>query len=73
MVGEVLREAIRASGRSAAEIGRETGIPQPTITRFLQGADMGVERAGKLCEYFGLVLVRREVEAKPKAKKKGRK
>lgn len=55
-MANTLRNAINASGVSANEIARETGVPQPTITRFLQGADMRLSRAEKIAQYLGLEL-----------------
>lgn len=55
-MADSLREAISKSGQSANEIARATGVPQPTITRFLQGADMRLSRAEKIASYLGLEL-----------------
>lgn len=52
----VLRQAIQSSGVSAAELGRKTGISQPTITRFLAGADLRLSTAEILAAHFGLKL-----------------
>jgi len=51
-----LRRAISKSGLSANEIARRTGVPQPTITRFLAGADMRVSNAAKIAAELGLSL-----------------
>lgn len=51
-----LRAAIRNSGKSANELAKATGVPQPTITRFLAGADMRLSRADKLAAHLGLKL-----------------
>lgn len=59
-MAETLRAAIVNSGKSANEIAKETGVPQPTITRFLAGADMRVSRASKIAAYLGLELKRRK-------------
>lgn len=59
-LADTLREAIRNSGLSASEIARNTGVPQPTITRFLAGADMKLETASKIAAYLGLELKRRK-------------
>jgi hypothetical protein len=55
-VSNQLRTAIRRSGKSANELAKEAKIPQPTITRFLNGADMKASTIDKLAEYFGLQL-----------------
>lgn len=53
----VIRQHILASGKTAAQIGRETGIPQPRISAFLRGDDIRLSTAEKLAEYLGLKLV----------------
>lgn len=55
-IADVLRDAIRKCGESANALADKTGVPQPTITRFLAGADMKLETAGKLAAYLGLKL-----------------
>jgi len=55
-LADKLRAAIRASGQSANELGRLTGVPQPTITRFLAGADMKLSTASRLAAHLGLEL-----------------
>ena len=61
-ISEELKDAIRNSGKSALQIARETGIPQPTLSRFIssdpkQHRDIRLERtADKLAAYFGLEL-----------------
>lgn len=64
-LADILRRAIRSSGMTALDLAEATGVPQPTITRFLQGRDMRLATAQKLCDYFGL-------ELKPKARKRRR-
>lgn len=55
-MASTLRDGITKSGQSANEIARATGVPQPTITRFLSGADMRLSRAQKIADYLGLEL-----------------
>jgi predicted transcriptional regulator len=55
-MASALRDGITKSGKSANEIARATGVPQPTITRFLAGADMRLSRAQKIADYLGLEL-----------------
>lgn len=55
-LADTLRQAIRDSGQSANELAETTGVPQPTITRFLAGADMRLSTAQKLAAYLGLEL-----------------
>jgi predicted transcriptional regulator len=56
-IDDTLRKAIKTCGLSANELARETGVPQPTITRFLAGADMRISTAAKIATYLELVLV----------------
>jgi predicted transcriptional regulator len=53
---QALRRAIANCGHSANELAKRTGIPQPTITRFLAGADMKLSTATKIAAYLGLTL-----------------
>jgi plasmid maintenance system antidote protein VapI len=55
-VSDQLRTAIRKSGISANELSRSCGVPQPTITRFLAGAEARASTIDKLAAYFGLTL-----------------
>jgi plasmid maintenance system antidote protein VapI len=57
-ISSQLRDAIKDSGQSANALARATGVPQPTITRFLNGAQMRTENIDRLAEYFGLKLCR---------------
>jgi predicted transcriptional regulator len=53
---DALRRAISGCGISASEVARRTGVPQPTITRFLAGADMKLSTASILAAHLGLSL-----------------
>lgn len=66
-ISDVIREAVKASGKSLNEIARETGIPQPTISRFVLGADLRVSNVDKLAEYFGLQLYGKKSTKRGKA------
>ncbi len=55
-LAEQLRAAISKSGLSDSELARQTGVPQPTITRFRNGADMKLSTAQRLATYLGLEL-----------------
>jgi len=55
-LADTLRDAINRSGESANAISRATGVPQPTITRFLAGADMKLSTAARLAAYLGFEL-----------------
>lgn len=58
-LADTLRNAIRNSGESANVIAKATGVPQPTITRFLAGADMKLATAEKIAAHLGLELQKR--------------
>jgi plasmid maintenance system antidote protein VapI len=64
-MAELLRKTIRDSGMSAGELHRQTGVKQPTISTFLNGAGISLSTAQVLADYFGLVLSK-----KPTRKKK---
>lgn len=55
-MAEVLRKAILASGKSANQLAKETGVPQTTISRFLRGEDMAISRGSAIAAHLGLVL-----------------
>ncbi|MEX2138584.1 MAG: helix-turn-helix transcriptional regulator [Pirellulales bacterium] len=55
-LSDQLRQAIERSGLSHNEIARQTKIPQPTITRFVNGLDMRLSNADRLAAHFGLTL-----------------
>ena len=56
-VADVLRKRILDSGLSAAALAKETGTKQPTLTEFLRGKDIRLEKtAQKLMDYFGLTI-----------------
>jgi predicted transcriptional regulator len=57
-IADELRKAIRDCGESARTLEKETGVPHPTITRFLAGADMRISRAAKIAAYLGMELKR---------------
>lgn len=75
---EILRRAIERSGLPVAVIAAEAGLPQPTLSRFVNGKDLRLATADKLAAYFGLELQPRADAAKKKpagkpVKKKGAK
>jgi len=55
-IADAIREALATSGKSANEIAKIINIPQPTISRFLRGHEMGIQRASKIAAYLGLEL-----------------
>lgn len=67
-ISDQLRQAISESGKSANVLAKETGVPQPTITRFLNGAEMRTGSIDKLSAYLGLTLTK-EPASKPAAKR----
>ena len=69
-ISDQLREKNAASGKSLKAIERESGVPQPMMTRFVNGFDIRLMTADKLAEYFGLELQpRKKKRRKPKKKK----
>lgn len=58
-MADKLREAIRASGKSALALSKLTGVAQPRISEFLNGRDIKLTTAQKLADHFGLVLKKR--------------
>jgi plasmid maintenance system antidote protein VapI len=59
-MADVLRQAIRASGKSYHEISRQTGVATSVISRFLADKrDLTLTTANKLAVYLGLELRRR--------------
>lgn len=58
-LADKLRDAIAASGLSANQLSKETGVDQTTISRFIRGKDMGIHRASKIAKRLGLELKRK--------------
>ena len=67
-ISDELRNAIRKSGKSLTMLAKESGVPQPMLTRFMNGQDLRLATADKLCSYFGLEL-RPSHKPKPKGKR----
>lgn len=66
-ITDELRAAINASGKSATALAKETGISQPTISRFIGGADIKFSVAAILAEHFALELrSRKQSKVRPK-------
>jgi transcriptional regulator with XRE-family HTH domain len=56
---DVLRDLIRADGRTRYEIGKLSGVSQGILGRFMRNErDMNLRTAGKLCEVLGVELRR---------------
>lgn len=59
-IEDALRRIISECGDPAIKIAEESGVPQPSITRFLRRErKLSMESADKLADYFGLELVPR--------------
>lgn len=64
-IDQQLRDAIQNCGLSANSIANQAGIPQPTLTRFLSGADMKLSTANRLASFFQMKLTPPKKPAKP--------
>jgi transcriptional regulator with XRE-family HTH domain len=54
---DVLKTAIQRSGVSRYRIAKETGLTEPSLCRFMQGAtSLRLDKADKLADYLGLEL-----------------
>lgn len=49
-IADQLREAIEKSGLSANQLAKLVGISQPTVSRFIAGADIRLSVAQKIAE-----------------------
>jgi transcriptional regulator with XRE-family HTH domain len=55
---EVLKAAIERSGVSRYRIAKDTGITEPSLSQFMQGAaSLRLDKADVLAAYLGLRLV----------------
>ena len=52
----IIREAVKATGRSANKLARDVGVSQPTMSAFLLGHDIKLSTASKLVAFLGLEL-----------------
>lgn len=58
-VADELRHAIETSGRTRYNIGKEAGVDQATLHRFIvKGIAISTTTADKLCEALGLRLTK---------------
>ena len=58
-VTESLRRAVETCGESRYAIGKATGIPASTLSRFVAGGKpLRGENIDKLCAYLGLKLTK---------------
>jgi predicted transcriptional regulator len=46
------RRAIAASGITVSQLAGQTGVPQPTMTKRLAGADMRISNAAKIASHL---------------------
>jgi transcriptional regulator with XRE-family HTH domain len=56
MIVETLRQAIETSGKTRAQIGRETGVDVAVLWKLVHGGTASIETLDILCRYFGLEL-----------------
>jgi hypothetical protein len=61
----VLRRAILEFDGSHNDLARLTKVPQPTITRFINGADMKLNTADRLAFHLGVYAQQRRPRGKP--------
>jgi transcriptional regulator with XRE-family HTH domain len=63
---ERLRQAVRESGRSLSELGRQAGLDHGRLSRFMRGErDLTLSAAARLCAVVGLCLVPTASESAP--------
>ena len=55
-MAEIIRGEVSKQKWTARELARVSKVPQPTVTRFLNGADLRLETATKICRVVGLEL-----------------
>ncbi|NLX98936.1 MAG: helix-turn-helix transcriptional regulator [Rhodopirellula sp.] len=56
-MGSLLRGEISRRRLSQYRIAKDTGIKQPSLSRFLNGGSLKLETAGTLADYLGFELV----------------
>jgi hypothetical protein len=68
-VVDQLRDAIRGSGRSLTQLGKESGVPVPSLSRFMKGErTLTLPAVSKLCTTLGLELTKAKPRRRPPAK-----
>ena len=70
-IGIQLRKAIESSDLSLSEISRRSGVPQPRLTKFMQGGEIRLLNLQRLVDHFGLKLTPTDGRAKKKKPTKG--
>ena len=59
-----LQQIILGSGMSLNQLGKETGVSQAQLSRFVRGnRTLTLPAVDKICSFFGLKLVRKAKEA----------
>lgn len=57
-LGEQIKAAIRATGKTVTEVAHAAGVTQPALCRFMNGTrSVKLETVERLCAYLGLTLV----------------
>ncbi len=56
-LSEQLREAIKASTMTQAELARAARVAESVLSRFKEGGQMRTDNADRVAEVLGLVLV----------------
>jgi transcriptional regulator with XRE-family HTH domain len=60
-LSDQIREAIESCGQTRYRIAKETGISQPTLSRFMDGSrGLPMKTLDRLAEYLGLEIVVRK-------------
>jgi hypothetical protein len=62
-LAEIIRRKLRATDTEYM-IAKRSGVPQPTVNRFMNGSDIRLSNASALCRELGLELVEREGRAR---------
>lgn len=70
---EQIRQAIEASGESRYRIARETGVSEPSLSRFMGGErGMNLATLEKLAAFLDIRITIGPAKVKPAARRKGR-
>lgn len=57
---DVLRDFIRADGRSVYQLWKDSGVAQAVLGRFMRGErDLNLRTVDRICEVLGVELTRR--------------
>lgn len=65
----LLRSEIGRRGLSQYRIAIETGIKQPSLSKFLNGGSLKIETAGVLLDYLGFRVVHRAIPSEKRRKR----